>query len=279
MLKKAEIMRLQQVEHIISEKDILRSLSHPFIVNMAGSFQDTSHLFMVLEFIVGGEFFTHLRRAGRFDSNTSRFYGAQIVDIFAYLHGEDIIYRDLKPENILVARDGYLKLTDFGFAKRVAFKTYTLCGTPEYIAPEVLLNKGHGKGVDWWTLGILLFEMMAGQPPFVDDDPMGIYQQILAGKVTFPRQFDRGAKSLVKKLLVLDLTRRLGCYKGGADDVKKHKWFNGFDWAALVGKTMEAPIVPNIQSDADTSNFDPYPDSTEEPPIPVYKNGDPFESF
>lgn len=139
---------------------------------------------MVLEYIVGGEFFTHLRKAGRFDHVASKFYATQIILVFEYMHTSDFIYRDLKPENLLLDKYGFLKITDFGFAKRVAFKTYTLCGTPEYIAPEVLLNKGHGKGVDWWTLGILLYEMMAGQPPFVDDDPMGIYQQILAGKVS-----------------------------------------------------------------------------------------------
>ena len=157
---------------------------------------------MVLEYIVGGEFFTHLRKAGRFDNNTAKFYAAHVVLIFEFLHGKDFIYRDLKPENLLLDSTGYLKITDFGFAKRVAFKTYTLCGTPEYIAPEVLLNKGHGKGVDWWTLGILVYEMLAGQPPFVDDDPMGIYQQILAGKLNFPRYIDRNVKVRVKYLSI-----------------------------------------------------------------------------
>lgn len=235
---------------------------------------------MVLEYIVGGEFFTHLRKAGRFDHVASKFYATQIILVFEYMHLSDFIYRDLKPENLLLDKAGYLKITDFGFAKRVAFKTYTLCGTPEYIAPEVLLNKGHGKGVDWWTLGILLYEMMAGQPPFVDDDPMGIYQQILAGKVTFPRHFDRNAKSLIKKLLVADLTKRYGCLKGAADDIKKHKWFQGYDWEALLQRQLPAPIVPPVTSDADTSNFDPYPDSLEEAPLPVLgQNKDPFLEF
>ena len=190
---------------MLSEKAILAALDHPFIVTLGGTFQDPKYLYMVLEYIVGGEFFTHLRKAGRFDNQTSKFYAAQIVMIFEYLHEQDFIYRDLKPENLLLDNVGYIKITDFGFAKRVAFKTYTLCGTPEYIAPEVLLNKGHGKGVDWWTLGILIYETLAGQPPFVDDDPMGIYQQILAGKLNFPRYFDRNAKNLIKKLLVADL--------------------------------------------------------------------------
>jgi serine/threonine protein kinase len=178
MLKKAEIIRLQQVEHMLAEKAILAEITCdakccPFIVKLAGTFQDSKLLYIALEYIVGGEFFTHLRKAGRFENSWAIFYSAQIVLIFEYLHGKDYIYRDLKPENLLLDRDGYLKITDFGFAKKVVFKTYTLCGTPEYIAPEVLLNKGHGKGVDWWTLGILNYEMLAGQPPFVDDDPMG----------------------------------------------------------------------------------------------------------
>ncbi|KAJ1401206.1 kinase-like domain-containing protein, partial [Ochromonadaceae sp. CCMP2298] len=156
MLKKAEVIRLQQIEHMISEKNILSSLDHPFIVRLSGTFQDAKFLYMVLEYIVGGEFFTHLRKAGRFDHVASKFYASQIILIFEYMHSSDFIYRDLKPENLLLDKLGYLKITDFGFAKKVAFKTYTLCGTPEYIAPEVLLNKGHGKGVDWWTLGILL---------------------------------------------------------------------------------------------------------------------------
>lgn len=159
-----------------------------------------------------------------------------------------------------------MKITDFGFAKKVAFKTYTLCGTPEYIAPEVLLNKGHGKGVDWWTLGILSYEMLAGQPPFVDDDPMGIYQQILAGKISFPRFFERNAKSLIKKLLTADLTKRFGCLKNGSEDIKKHKWFTGFDFTELLERKKVAPLVPDVKSESDTSNFDPYPDSTEAPP-------------
>lgn len=138
----------------------------------------------------------------------------------------------------------------------MAFKTYTLCGTPEYIAPEVLLNKGHGKGVDWWTLGILVYEMLAGQPPFVDDDPMGIYQQILAGKLTFPRYFDRNAKNLIKKLLTADLTKRYGCLKGAAEDIKRHKWFSSIDQSALYNRSLTAPVIPRVSGATDTSNFD-----------------------
>jgi len=281
MLKKAEVIRLQQVEHMISEKNILSQLDHPFIVRLAGTFQDVKYLYMVLEYIVGGEFFTHLRKSGRFDNDAAKFYVSQIILAFECMHKDDYIYRDLKPENLLLDKLGYLKITDFGFAKKVAFKTYTLCGTPEYIAPEVLLNKGHGKGVDWWTLGVLLFEMLSGSPPFVDDDPMGIYQKILAGKVSFPRFFDKQARKLIKNLLVADLTKRYGCLKGQADDIKKLKWFSAtnFDWEAVIAKQLPAPIVPAVANDNDTSNFDPYPDSLEDAATPILGNSDPFVEF
>lgn len=168
--------------------------------------------------------------------------------MFEYLHSKDIIYRDLKPENILIQKNGYLKLTDFGFAKVVtsAGKTYTLCGTPEYLAPEVLLNKGHGKPVDWWCLGILIYEMIAGIDPFNDDDTMGIYQKILKGKIKFPKEFDRDAKSLVKHLLVADVTKRYGCLKGGVSDIKTHRWFAKLDWAKLLMMKLPVPYAPTV---------------------------------
>jgi len=279
ILKKSEVIRLQQVEHIMSEKTILDQCKHPFIVHLACTFQDKRQLYMVLEYVIGGEFFTHLRNAGRLDTISAKFYSAQVALIFEYLHAHDFIYRDLKPENLLLDKDGYIKITDFGFAKRVVFKTYTLCGTPEYIAPEVLLNKGHGKGVDWWTLGILMYEMMVGQPPFVDDDPMGIYQQILNGKLNFPRFIERSAKSLIKKMLVADLTKRYGCLKGGAADVKKHKFFQGLTFDDMLSKQLAAPVLPLVKDEYDTSNYDAYPDSVEQPPIPVYAGADLFVTF
>eukprot|EP00516_Mucochytrium_quahogii_P002826 CAMPEP_0203756554 /NCGR_PEP_ID=MMETSP0098-20131031/9821_1 /ASSEMBLY_ACC=CAM_ASM_000208 /TAXON_ID=96639 /ORGANISM=" , Strain NY0313808BC1" /LENGTH=333 /DNA_ID=CAMNT_0050648481 /DNA_START=140 /DNA_END=1138 /DNA_ORIENTATION=- len=286
MLKKTEVVRLQQVEHMLAEKSILEAISkgtdgltcHPFIVNLYSTFQDDCFLYMVLEYVNGGEFFTHLRRMGRLENNAAKFYCASVALIFSHLHKEDIIYRDLKPENLLLDHQGFLKITDFGFAKKVLFKTYTLCGTPEYIAPEVLLNKGHGKGVDWWTLGILMFEMLAGQPPFVDEDPMGIYQQILAGSISFPRYFDRNAKGIIKKLLLADLTKRFGCLKRGAQDIMDHKWFCGIKFDDLLAKKLTPPIQPEVEGPCDTTNFDPYPDSMNEPVAYTAAN-DPFASF
>lgn len=286
MLKKNEVVRQQQVEHMLAEKAILEAISkgteglsrHPFIVNLYATFHDPSYLYMVLEYVNGGEFFTHLRRCGRLDNASAKFYCASVATIFRHLHAVDIIYRDLKPENLLLDHQGFLKITDFGFAKKVLFKTYTLCGTPEYIAPEVLLNKGHGKGVDWWTLGILMFEMLAGQPPFVDDEPMGIYQQILACNIALPRFLDRYAKSLIKKLLNPDLTKRFGCLKRGPQDVFDHKWFSGFKFDDLVHKKITPPINPTVSGPDDTSNFDPYPESPTEA-TPYTGAVDPFAKF
>eukprot|EP01017_Pseudomicrothorax_dubius_P046202 TRINITY_DN8106_c0_g1_i3.p1 TRINITY_DN8106_c0_g1~~TRINITY_DN8106_c0_g1_i3.p1 ORF type:complete len:281 (-),score=88.91 TRINITY_DN8106_c0_g1_i3:204-1046(-) len=262
ILKKAEIIRLKQVDHIMSEYKILGMINHPFIVNLEGFCQDDRYLYLVLEFISGGELFTYLRSVGRLDPPHAAFYGAQVASMFEYLHSKNIIYRDLKPENLLIHEDGYLKLTDFGFAKIVEGRTYTLCGTPEYLAPEILLNKGHGKPVDWWTLGILIYEMIAGIDPFTDEDPMQIYQNILKGKIKFPKNFDADGKSLVKHLVVADLSKRYGNLKNGVDDIKNHRWFKEINWKQLLEKKILAPYKPIVKAPNDTSNFSTYPDST-----------------
>merc|ERR1711988_1698064 len=269
ILKKSEVIYLKQVDHIKTEKQILEQISHPFVVNLRGSFQDERNLYLLMEYVIGGEFFSHLRRAGRFPNDTARYYAAQISLVFEYLHSLSILYRDLKPENLLLDKNGNCKVTDFGFAKQVEYRTWTLCGTPEYLAPEIILSKGHGKAVDWWALGILIYEMLAGYPPFYDEDPLGIYQKILEGKIKFPWHFDRHSKDLIKKLLTADLTKRIGNLKGGPEDVKKHKWFSSMDWNDLLVKKIAAPISPQVADEADTSNFEQYPDSEEGSTQPI----------
>ena len=228
------------------------------------TYKDKINLYMLMEFVPGGEIFSHLRRAGRFSNEAGKFYAASIVLAIQTLHQKDIVYRDLKPENLLLDGKGFLKITDFGFAKIITDRTWTLCGTPEYLAPEIIQSKGHGKGVDWWALGVLIYEMLAGYPPFYDENPFGIYQKILSGRIEFPRHFDFHAKDIVRKLLAADRTKRLGNLKNGAEDIKKHKWFKGFDWNALINLAMTPPIVPELRGEGDTGNFDQYPESDEE---------------
>lgn len=169
-----------------------------------------------------------------------------IASIFEYLHSMDIIYRDLKPENIMIGDDGYLKLIDYGFAKTVVKRTYTICGTPEYIAPEILLNKGHSKPVDWWCFGILIYEMHAGHAPFTDDDPMNIYKKIINTKPRYPEGFDSKLKSLVKHLLRRDLSKRYGNLVGGVADITHHRFFAAISYPELLAKRMPLPYKPTL---------------------------------
>ena len=179
-MRKGQIIALKQVEHVMNEKKILAMCDHPFLLRLAGAYQDSDEIYMLLELALGGELFTILRERVMFDEPVARFYAANVCAAFEYLHDRKIVYRDLKPENLLLDSDGYLKVVDFGFAKIISERTWTLCGTPEYLAPEIISNKGHNLSVDWWALGILIFEMLHGTPPFVADDPMDIYQQASA---------------------------------------------------------------------------------------------------
>jgi len=272
IMKKSEVIRLKQTEHVQQERALLKSITHPFVVTTYRTYQDDRNLFMLMEYVCGGELGRHLRNEGTFANETARFYAAQLVMALQFLHADNIVFRGLVPENLLIDKIGYLKLVDFGYAKVVEDKTWTLCGTPEYLAPEVIQSKGHGKGVDWWALGILIYEMLAGYPPYYAESPFEIYQKILSGQLEFARHFDDNAKELLKRLLTADRLKRIGCLKSGAEDIKKHKWFRGLNWAALYNKQMEAgsvnAFVPTDGKEDmlenDTENYDTYPDSVEE---------------
>lgn len=177
-----DVIRLKQEQHVQNEKAVLKEINHPFLIKLLWTGHDNRFLYMLMEFVPGGELFTYLRNRGRFSSVASVFYATEIVCAIEYLHSKEIVYRDLKPENILLDREGHIKLTDFGFAKKLVDRTWTLCGTPEYLAPEVIQSKGHGRAVDWWALGILIFEMLSGFPHFSMTTRLGFTRKSLHAK-------------------------------------------------------------------------------------------------
>ncbi|KAL9942046.1 hypothetical protein ACHAO5_008352 [Verticillium nonalfalfae] len=265
VLKKAQVVKMKQVEHTNDERRMLGEVKHPFLITLWGTFQDSKNLYMVMDFVEGGELFSLLRKSGRFPNPVAKFYAAEVTLALEYMHEKDIIYRDLKPENLLLDRHGHLKITDFGFAKKVPDKTWTLCGTPDYLAPEVVSNKGYNKSVDWWSLGILVYEMLCGYTPFWDSgSPMKIYENILRGKVKYPQYMDPSARDLLEKLITADLTKRLGNLYHGSKDVKNHPWFAEVTWERLAKKDIDAPYSPPVKGGTgDASQFDRYPEETE----------------
>ncbi|XP_041981950.1 cGMP-dependent protein kinase, isozyme 2 forms cD5/T2 isoform X1 [Aricia agestis] len=269
-MKKAQIVETRQQQHIMSEKEIMSEMNCEFIVKLYKTFKDRKYLYMLMETCLGGELWTILRDKGQFDDSTTRFYTACVVEAFHYLHSRNIIYRDLKPENLLLDSKGYVKLVDFGFSKKLqaSRKTWTFCGTPEYVAPEVIMNRGHDISADYWSLGVLMFELLTGSPPFTGADPMKTYNKILKGidAVEFPRCITRNAANLIKKLCRDNPAERLGYQRGGITEIQKHKWFDGFNWEGLAQRTLEPPIMPTVKSAIDTHNFDQYPPDADEPP-------------
>ncbi|UNI24104.1 Non-specific serine/threonine protein kinase [Purpureocillium takamizusanense] len=272
ILRKTDVIKLKQVDHVRHERAILADVAgHPFITNLLASFADRDSLYMLLDYVPGGELFSYLRRLRRFDEPVARFYAAEIVLVLEYLHEHQggVAYRDLKPENLLLDRDGHIKLVDFGFAKRLGYKddnrpveTYTLCGTPEYLAPEVIHNKGHTTAVDWWALGILMYEFLTGYPPFWHQNPIEIYKQIVEKPVIFPQEppISPDAKDLIRSFCTTDRSRRLGNISGGAARVKAHPWFADVDWDGLLARRGQGPIIPPVRYPGDAQCFDTYPE-------------------
>lgn len=263
VLRKEQVVKMKQVEHTNSERAILSIVRHPFLVNLWGTFKDSTFLYMVMDYVPGGELFTLLRKSQRFPHPVAKFYAAEVALAIDYLHQNNIIYRDLKPENILLSADGHLKITDFGFAKYVPDVTWTLCGTPDYLAPEIVSSKGYNKSVDWWALGVLLFEMLAGHPPFFTEDgnPIKLYEKIIACKVRYPPYFETGVKDLLKNLLTADLSKRFGNLHRGSKDIFGHLWFAEVDWDRLYRREIPAPYLPTVTTDGDSSQFERYPEN------------------
>lgn len=270
MLDKREIIGHHQVEGVIREKNIMSSIDHPFVVNLVSTFQDERSLYMLIDLVQGGELFSviHTDMDDGVDNNFGCFYAACILESLAHLHHRHICYRDLKPENVLIDAKGYCVLVDLGFAKIVMDKTYTLCGTPEYLAPEIILSKGHDEGVDYWAFGVLIYEMLVGRSPFYSHgtDQVSLFKRIVQVRYSFPGcVVTEVAKDLIQRLIVRRQANRLGCLARGDNDVRDHVWFKKFDTQKLLRKEIEAPWVPAIKDVLDASHFDSYGHIEREP--------------
>ncbi|RPA80836.1 Pkinase-domain-containing protein [Ascobolus immersus RN42] len=264
ILSKKVVVQKKEVAHTLGERNILvrtATTDSPFIVGLKFSFQTPTDLYLVTDYMSGGELFWHLQKEGRFGEQRAKFYIAELILALEHLHNQDIVYRDLKPENILLDANGHIALCDFGLSKAnvtANSTTNTFCGTTEYLAPEVLIDEqGYTKMVDFWSLGVLVFEMCCGWSPFYHDDVQQMYKNIVSGKVKFPRDaLSADGRNFVKGLLNRNPKHRLGA-KDDARELKAHPFFKDVDWNQLLKKNVVPPFKPVLRSETDTSNFDP----------------------
>ncbi|XP_046649861.1 RAC serine/threonine-protein kinase-like [Daphnia pulicaria] len=259
ILKKEVIIAKDEVAHTLTENRVLQTTNHPFLIALKYSFQTAERLCFVMEYVNGGELFFHLSRERIFSEDRTRFYGAEIVSALGYLHEQGIIYRDLKLENLLLDKDGHIKIADFGLCKEditYGRTTKTFCGTPEYLAPEVLEDNDYGRAVDWWGLGVVMYELMCGRLPFYDRDHDVLFERILLEEVRFPRTLSQEAKELLGGLLAKDPQKRLG---GGPEDYKEitqHPFFLPISWTDLEQRKIPPPFKPQVVSETDTRYFE-----------------------
>jgi serine/threonine protein kinase len=260
ILDKKILKMKKQQNHTKTERDLMVKINSPFIVNIKSAFQDDTNLYLVSEFMQGGDMFFHMHdgQIVIFSHDKTRFYMLELVLALESLHKNNMVYRDLKPENILLDSKGHVKLTDFGLSKILEDeddKAFTLCGTPQYLAPEVLLKKGYDKMVDWWSLGCVMYEMLMGRLPFAIKRGM-INLKIYEKKIDFPRKISNEARDLIEKFLVVNPTERLGYGPNGTDDIKNHPFFNGVDWDLAIQKKYKPPFIPKLKNDVDLRYFD-----------------------
>uniref|UniRef100_F7A4Y2 cGMP-dependent protein kinase n=1 Tax=Ciona intestinalis TaxID=7719 RepID=F7A4Y2_CIOIN len=260
-IRQAKIVKTGQQQHVLAEKNIMLAAKSPFIARLYRTYKDSSRIYMLMDAYLGGEMYGVLKRMGSLDETAARFCAGCVLEALSYLHERGIVYRDLKPENLMLDHRGYVKLVDFGFAKRVrfGFKTWTFCGTPEYFPPEILSNAGHDFSADYWSYGILIYELLTRTTPFFAGDDMTVYEGILGGieGVKFSKRVKRSAELLIRNLCKLEPRDRLGYQKGGVNDIRKHRWFHGFDWQGLRTTSIKSPFKVHIKNAVDTNNFEP----------------------
>ncbi|XP_032815429.1 serine/threonine-protein kinase Sgk1-like isoform X1 [Petromyzon marinus] len=260
VLQKKAILKKKEQKHIMAERNVLlKNVKHPFLVGLHYSFQTADKLYFVLDYINGGELFFHLQREHVFLEPRARFYAAEIASAVGYLHSLNIVYRDLKPENILLDFEGHIILTDFGLCKegiQPNDTTSTFCGTPEYLAPEVLKKQAYDRTVDWWCLGAVLYEMLYGLPPFYSRNTAEMYDNILKKPLALKPNISNSARDLLEGLLHKDRTQRLGA-SGDFTEIKGHVFFSPINWEDLLSKKIVPPFNPNVNGPSDLRHFDP----------------------
>lgn len=244
-MNKQLLKESRQLDNINSEINILKE-THPcpLIVKYVNSIETNTDIFLVMEYINGGELFYYIKHYGRFEINFVLFFASEILMALKFLHEKNIIYRDLKPENILINGDGHIKLADFGFATRMEDNLYLICGTPEYMAPEKLLGNGDTKETDYWSLGCLIYEMVCGNPPYYNKNTDEIYRKILSEPVAFPPDVTGPVRDLMFRLLRKEREHRLG-YRG-VEEIMRHPFFGGIDWEDVENLRLEPPFLPEL---------------------------------
>ena len=277
-IKKLDIMNLNLVERLWNEIKSLSLEENLYIQKYQGFAQDNKYVYIVTELVTGGSLYERLRKEIKLPFPQVLNYSAQVVIMIEALHSKKVVYRDLRPENLLIDHKGFLKLIDFGFAKVCEGKTFTVCGIPEYLAPEILLNIGHGKEVDWWSFGCLLYELLVGLTPFYENDPILIFKRIIKGDVKFPSNFPPSAKSLIKHCLERDIGKRYGCLSRGVADIKGHRFFAGFDWNGCAKQKGKQLYVPDLSNMDDLKLLNIFNEEEEEAHA-IIPEEDPFEEW
>jgi len=256
ILNKSVIAARGEIEHTRTEKSVLSKIDHPFLARLYYSFQTTDNLYLIMDFINGGELFHHLSQQKRFPEERTKFYSAQIVCGLEYLHSLGIIYRDLKPENLLLSSEGNIVMTDFGLSKEGLqakdSRTATFCGTPEYLAPEIIKGEDYTKAIDWWSVGTLIYEMMTGLPPFYTEDEENMYHKIMTAELNIPAFFSAELADIIRQFLQRNPQDRLQ----DAERIKAHPWFREINWDRLLRLEIEPPFKPKVRNAEDLQNID-----------------------
>ena len=259
ILLKSYLKQKHQEEHTKTERDLMVSINCPFVMDVKYAFQDEIHLYLVTEFMQGGDMFFHMHDRGLFKKDRTKFYIIEIILGIEYLHSNNMIYRDLKPENILMDKEGHIKVTDFGLSKildDMNDKVFTLCGTPQYIAPEVIQKKGYDKGVDWWSLGCIFYEMLTGYMPFNIPRNEKLSPKLFKTPIRYPKNITEDEMDLIEKLLTLDPKHRIGNGSNDAQEIKNHPYFKDIDWDKYYRKEVKPPFIPKLKNDTDLRYFD-----------------------